>query len=264
MKHYVIGDVHGCGEELRALIGKIGPKSADKIILVGDVFDRARHGHLVYDLIRTYDMDVLLGNHELKMLNYLEGRRSWVPPHYTWALNNLYDHSISMGLIHGFLKALPLIKQYAAHEGAGGFLVAHAGVNPADPACEDLSYNVYGKLKADAPMPRPAPGDGQKYWWDDYTGPKTVYYGHLVTHDNLPRFRKILDEPLDRVVSVGLDTAVCHGGPLTAICVETGEVFQHRSGVDWYASLRDEFTTYGPPVIHPDIVGYRDELLCSH
>ena len=38
--HYIIGDVHGCLDELKALLDRVRPDSGDSIILVGDLIGR--------------------------------------------------------------------------------------------------------------------------------------------------------------------------------------------------------------------------------
>src|ERR1035437_4050249 len=104
---YILGDLHGCGLELQELIKKINPKPEDKIILAGDLFDRGMHGHIVWDLIHTYKMDCVVGNHERKMVGFLTRNkdigRSSLPPHYIWALKNLYMHGVSKDKVKNFI-----------------------------------------------------------------------------------------------------------------------------------------------------------------
>lgn len=233
MKHFVFSDIHGSGVELQHLLQKISPASDDQLVFVGDALDRAVHGHLVWDVIHKHNVIVLMGNHEYKMLSFLQGKRDFLPLHYFWCFNNLIEHGVDIVEFVDFLKNLPLLKLFN-NEGKQ-FIVTHAGVDINNPTVENLSWNVYGHLSPDKKMPRPRPGDVEKYWWDDYKGSIPVYYGHLVTHDNLPRIRY---DDFGNVNSVGIDTATCHGGPLTAICPETNEVFQYRSGKDHYGPLK--------------------------
>lgn len=248
MKHYVIGDVHGAGLELDALLCKISPTTDDQVILVGDVFDRGEYGHEVWRIIEQTKAIVFLGNHERKMHQFLTGQRDSLPYHYYWAINNLLQHGVELQQLVDFLGTLPLVKQF---EAGTPFIVAHAGVIVDDPLREDISMNVYGNLRE--PMPRPSPGDPKKYWWDDYAGDVPVYYGHLVSHDGLPRIRR---SPSGKINSAGLDTAVVHGGNITAACPETLEFFQHKSGVDYFGVLKSVFAMQ-PPILHSDVVAYR-------
>lgn len=254
--NYVIGDVHGAGNELRSLVAKINPTATDKIILVGDVFDRGKHGHIVWEMIQEYNMDVFMGNHELKMLQFLKGSRQWLPNHYYWAINNLFNHGVDPEKLTNFLESLPTIRRYFDDFGVP-FLVAHAGVDPNAPNTKNVSYNIYGNCPDNTPMPRPHDRDGKVYWWNLYLGETRVYYGHLVTPDGLPRYHYA---PSGLMNSCGLDTAAVHGGPLTAVQVESNHepavgIIQYQSGIAWHADLKEEFKTQ-PPSLLPEIWDY--------
>lgn len=42
MKKIIIGDVHGCDKALRALLERLRQGEEDRLILLGDLFDRER------------------------------------------------------------------------------------------------------------------------------------------------------------------------------------------------------------------------------
>ena len=78
MKGYdVIGDVHGCYDELCELLDKIGQSSERKLIFVGDLIDRGSKQKecvaLVRELVEQHRALCIMGNHEynaiLKRLN---------------------------------------------------------------------------------------------------------------------------------------------------------------------------------------------------
>lgn len=251
MRTYIFGDLHGSGIELTHLLQKISPASDDRLVFVGDVFDRATHGHIVWDIIHKYKVTVLMGNHEYKILSFLQGKRDYLPPHYCWCLNNLINHGVSVDELIRFLQGLPILKVFDK------FIVAHAGINIDSPTVEDISWNVYGNLKCDKKVPIPNPKDKKKYWWDDYKTSIPVYYGHFVTYNNVPR---IGCDNNGVINSIGLDTAVCHGGPLTAVCPETNEFFQYKSGVDYYGPLKKSLKSQ-PIVLEPYIINAKQRYL---
>lgn len=94
MNHYhgpfdIIGDVHGCAEELQSLLNLLSyaPDEAQvwrhplgrRAVFVGDLVDR---GPRVVDVLRlVMDMTTagcalcVMGNHEFKLLRYLRGRK---------------------------------------------------------------------------------------------------------------------------------------------------------------------------------------------
>ncbi len=222
--HYVVGDVHGAGAELVALLEKVKfLLGRDHLCLVGDVFDRGLRPGLVWDAIHALNPIMLEGNHERKMRNFLIGKIPDVPTHYHFALQLLEQHGVTRPALLTFLNSLPLVVEF------GGIIVAHAGVNLTDPLRPDADANIYGHLRADEPSSMPPKADGKAYWFDQYEGDRLVIYGHLVSKDGLVRVRRN---------SIGIDTAACHGGPLTAYCVETGEIIQYQSGHNQWIEVK--------------------------
>lgn len=246
MKTYIIGDVHGCSQELDGLLQKMSPTSDDQIILVGDDFDRGMGAAGVWDLIHNHRMIVLCGNHEIKMMQWMQGRREWLPKNYYFALNLLMDHGVTPLELLSWLEGLPLL---FLPQNAPECIVTHAAVNPVDPLAESVSWNVYGTSPDRVPLKA---GEKQTYFWDIYTGEKLVVYGHLVCPDNLPRIRRGLD---GRVNSVGLDTAACHGGPLTGISVEDFRFYSYQSGVDWNTEL-GKITQGKVSAVRPELMAF--------
>ena len=71
MRTIIIGDIHGCSGALRLLLAKIMPdEKADRLILLGDLFDRGPDSWGVFQVVRELadkfgDRFVLLrGNHD--------------------------------------------------------------------------------------------------------------------------------------------------------------------------------------------------------
>jgi len=65
-----VGDVHGCADELARLLDKAKPK---RVILLGDLFTRGPDARGVWKLIRRWDAEAVLGNHDDAVL------RRWKP-----------------------------------------------------------------------------------------------------------------------------------------------------------------------------------------
>ena len=70
MRTIIIGDIHGCNTELRALLEKVEPGDSDRLILLGDLFDRGGESREVFGTVRHLAEEfgerfvLLRGNHE--------------------------------------------------------------------------------------------------------------------------------------------------------------------------------------------------------
>ena len=65
-----IGDIHGCHAEFAELLERLAPTKDDQLILLGDLVNRGPDSTKVIDLARAANAISLLGNHELRLLNY--------------------------------------------------------------------------------------------------------------------------------------------------------------------------------------------------
>lgn len=231
MKHYIIGDVHGCGRELEGLLDEIQPRKDDKIISVGDILDRGLHCYRSFELL--YSHEVLMGNHEHKLLKYLKGERQWIPPHYIYALNQIIDSGVSVQSLQTWLEKRPLM--YSTPD----FLVVHGGIYLDNPTKENADINCFYKkgknYLSDGTLIFP-----NDYWWDVYAGEKLVIYGHLSDRSLKPRIRKN---------SIGIDTAAVHGNDLTAYCPEEDKFYTYSSGINWAAKLKSHLLNNNRDVV---------------
>ena len=71
-KTYAIGDIHGCNQQLIALLSALNIQPDDTLIFLGDVIDRGADSKGVLDTIMQYQMlcraILIKGNHEEMML----------------------------------------------------------------------------------------------------------------------------------------------------------------------------------------------------
>ena len=79
MSRYVIGDIHGCVEELRRLIEALPLGGGDSVVFLGDYIDRGPDSAAVVaylislqdQLVDGIEWVFLKGNHEDMFLSYL-------------------------------------------------------------------------------------------------------------------------------------------------------------------------------------------------
>ena len=76
MNHLVIGDIHGCGSELRSLLNVVEAEyhsTATRIILIGDLLTKGPSPEGVVDEINRmrqqgWQIELICGNHEIRLL----------------------------------------------------------------------------------------------------------------------------------------------------------------------------------------------------
>ena len=213
-----IGDIHGCHQEFAELLERLELTKDDRLILVGDLVNRGPDSCKVIDLARQHRAISLLGNHELRLLNYRKEKtpganisRDTDADTYQklraedWAyleamLLTYYDEELNTVFVHGgFLPNEPWQRQ------------------PASVITRIQSINKEGRpcKRADAPDAPP--------WADLWNGPPFVVYGHT------PR-----PEVYKLKWSAGIDTACCMGGALTAYILPEKRFVQVKARRRYY------------------------------
>ena len=204
----VIGDIHGCYDELRALLERVRPGADDRIIAVGDLIVKGERNREVLDLFMSdARFSSVLGNHDRAILRYWRGKKKKLSQQQEACRLELEDGGHER--YEAYLASLPLML-----EAPGGHLIVHAGLRPgialADQSAKDLTNlrTLEGKPKS----PKGTP------WYEVYDGPQTVLFGHWPA-------------PLVRrgPRAIGLDTGCVYGYELTAYVVETGEFVQVKA-----------------------------------
>jgi predicted phosphodiesterase len=214
-----IGDIHGCHQEFAELLEQLALTKDDRLILVGDLVNRGPDSCKVIDLARQYRAISLLGNHELRLLDY---RKNKTP---IAAISRETDADTFQKLRPSdwdYLAAMPL----TYFEAELNTVYVHGGFMPNEPwqsqsaevVIRIQSINAFGRpcKRADAPD---AP-----VWADLWTGPPFVVYGHT------PR-----PEIYKRKWSVGIDTACVMGGQLTAYILPEKRFVQVKARRRYYS-----------------------------
>lgn len=84
MATYVMSDIHGIYEKYKRMLQKINFSDSDKLIIIGDVIDRGPDGiRILQDMIKRENVEIIVGNHELMMLDALELKDN-IPPGIDW------------------------------------------------------------------------------------------------------------------------------------------------------------------------------------
>jgi polynucleotide kinase-phosphatase len=221
----VIGDVHGCIDELLTLLGRLGyalawqpdahgvpgvvarPSAGRKAVFVGDLGDRGPDTvavlRLVMEMVRAGSALCVLGNHDDKLLRKLHGREVRVSQGLAETLTQLDREPPEFRAeVRRFLDGLPT--HYLLD--GGRLVVAHAGLR------EDLQGRVGGRVRAFA-LFGDTTGEKDEYglpvrrdWAAEYHGHAAVIYGHTPVAEALWVNR-----------TLNIDTGCAFGGKLTAL-----------------------------------------------
>jgi serine/threonine protein phosphatase 1 len=214
-RHIIIGDIHGCADELFALLEACDRGPEDEVVSVGDLIDRGPDPEAV---IRFFMDDpnsaAILGNHEDKHVRMrtgeLAGGRAQMLSQIQ--LGDFYDAALD------WFETLPLTLERAGH------FICHGGVIPGVPLDEQpRSALLRGKM----PWMKNIFDNSATPWWDRYDGDVPVIYGHS-TH---ARGVLIANN------TWGLDTGACHGHSLSALILPEGRVVSVPAGADHFGTL---------------------------
>lgn len=213
----VIGDVHGCGDELEALLGLLGyAPGADgvwchpegrKAVFVGDLVDRGPRIADVLKLVMAMEKAgaaiVVPGNHDMKLMRKLRGRNVEVTHGLRESLDQLAAESEAFQReVADFVD--DLVSHYVLDDGK--LVVAHAGMK------EEMQGRGSGKVR-DFALFGETTGETDEFglpvrynWAAEYRGQATVVYGHTPVPEA---------EWLNRTINI--DTGCVFGGKLTAL-----------------------------------------------
>ncbi|WP_237143927.1 metallophosphoesterase [Pontibacter pamirensis] len=219
---HIIGDVHGCFEELQALLQRLNyhvhfnelqqryeikPPGNYKALFVGDLVDRGPNSpevlRLVMDMIDAGQAYCVSGNHDNKLYRKLLGHNVQVRHglELTVAQMDRYDAAFHER-VKVFLGKLPhhiILDQ-------GRLVIAHAGL-------EERMHGQNSKGVRALCLYGPTTGAQDEHdlpvrldWAATYCGKAIVVYGHTPVH-----------EPIWRNNTINIDTGCVFGGSLSAL-----------------------------------------------
>jgi serine/threonine protein phosphatase 1 len=212
---FAIGDIHGCVDELTAMLSTIAPARGDTVVFVGDYIDR---GPAVRDVIEVLlelrrgpaDYVFLKGNHEDMMLSFLG-----LPGHYgeSFLFNGGAPTLESYGASECALalERIPadhvdFLKTLATSYLHPPYLFVHAGISPLlqleEQSVEDMLWIR------------------QEFIFNPHQLGATVVFGHT------PMRAVMVDLPY----KLGIDTGLVYGGKLTCVEFNEGVLYQVGRG----------------------------------
>ncbi len=237
----IVGDVHGCLDELLELLRALGysvemqdgqyaaqPPEGRKLIFVGDLVDRGPQTpevlRLVSSLVQSGHAFCVPGNHDVKLVKALRGRDVKLTHGLADSMRQLEKESPEFRQeMAKFLDGL--ISHYVFDDGK--LVVAHAGLK------ESMQGRGSGAVREFALFGETT-GETDEFglpvrynWAADYRGKALVVYGHT------PQ-----PEPLWLNNTVNIDTGCVFGGSLTALRYPEKEIVSIRAHATYYESKR--------------------------
>jgi protein phosphatase len=221
----IIGDIHGCFDELLDLLAKLGysiemqpdgngapsysatPPEGRKVIFLGDLVDRGPKTpevlKLAMNMTEAGTAWCVPGNHDIKLMRKLRGKDVQITHGLAESLQQLEKETPEFGKrVSEFLDSL--VSHYVLHDGK--LVVAHAGMK------EEMQGRGSGKVR-DFAMYGETTGETDEFglpvrynWAAEYRGKAMVVYGHTPVPNS---------DWLNRTINI--DNGCVFGGRLTAL-----------------------------------------------
>jgi predicted MPP superfamily phosphohydrolase len=227
MQHFVLGDIHGCGDEFMALLESIDRFQSPvdtHLVLIGDLLAKGPRPELV---VREIDrrrrlgtrITLICGNHELRHRHAIDRLEAYtlleeLPRVERETIRILMETGTLEDANRLVLEASKTISITNAHA-CGLWTAVHAGIEPVL-GLEETSDHLKIHIKARR---------GKIDWWDRYDGcDGLIIFGHKPLPEPMVR-RNDIDKP----IAVNIDTGCIYGGHLSAYHVESDSLLQVRS-----------------------------------
>jgi len=244
----IIGDVHGCFDELTALLEQLGyavdgdavtPPVGRKVVFLGDLVDRGpkipQVLHLVMQMVEQHTALCVPGNHDMKLMRKLKGRDVQITHGLAESLAQLEGESAEFkSQVAKFLD--DLVSHYVLD--AGKLVVAHAGMK------EEMQGRGSGKVREFALFGETT-GETDEYglpvrynWAAEYRGKAMVVYGHTPV---------VEPEWLNRTINI--DTGCVFGGKLSAFRYPEKELVSAPAQQVYYQPAKP----FLPPEVLPGV-----------
>ena len=206
MRTLFIGDVHGCAQELDALLEECSWRPGERVVLVGDLVAKGPDSAGVVRRARELGALAVRGNHDAHVLRWRSGEMPGgkrLKPEHQHVLETLTEADWA------YLESLPLYRRFPELN----VLAVHGGVVPGVPLEAQREEDLLN-LRSITPEGEPSKRvEGGAPWASHWRGPELVIFGH-------DALRGLQRHPH----ALGLDTGCVYGGRLTAYALPEGRL----------------------------------------
>lgn len=216
----VVGDVHGCLDELLALLGElgygvskrgkewaVGPPRGRTLVFVGDLVDRGPSApgvlRLAMSMVRAGTALCIAGNRDVELARALRGRAVKMTRGMKLTIKQLAAEPTEF-----CIEVMRFLRKRPSHLmlDDGRLVIAHAGLKEEMQGRTSTAARMFA-LHGESTVKMDAPGFAARdNWARDYRGKALVVHGHTP-----------VSEPLWLNNTVDIDTGCVYGGHLTAL-----------------------------------------------
>lgn len=192
----IIGDVHGCIEELNLLLKKVNfSQDQDELYFTGDLINRGPDSLAVYQRFKEIKGKAVIGNHEY------------------WALKRMSEPQVSGEKVDrlremmgsAYSRFMADIRQWPAYIETDQFILVHAGCIPTQPLAGSDPF-LLTTIRTWDGVGKDLNNDRNPPWFDLYKEEKLIVFGHWAKLEGVIRKNVI-----------GLDTGCVYGKKLSAL-----------------------------------------------
>jgi len=241
----IIGDIHGCADELQALLVALGysvtwtesngsraptvtAPEGRKVVFVGDLVDRGPNSpdvlRIAMQMVEASTAYAVMGNHDRKLVRWLDGRNVQTTHGLQRSIEQLTAESAEFrGRAREFLDGL---RSHYWLDG-GRLAVAHAGLK------EEMIGRGSGAVREFA-LYGDTTGERDEYglpvrrdWAAEYRGRTALVYGHVASTEA---------QWVNNTICI--DTGCVYGGKLTALRWPEKELVSVPAAKTYYESER--------------------------
>jgi len=263
-KFDIIGDIHGCAEELENLLGMLGygvdwveregerlpcvtPPEGRKVVFVGDLVDRGPRTpdvlRIAMHMVEAGSAYAVMGNHDRKLMRWLDGRDVQITHGLKQSIDEFASESDAFRQ-----RAKTFLDAMRSHYwlDGGKLAVAHAGLK------EEMIGRGSGAVREFALFGDTA-GETDEFglpvrrdWAAEYRGKPSVVYGHVATAEA---------QWVNNTICI--DTGCVYGGKLTALRWPERELISVPAAKVYYEPMRP----LAPPLEERTAQAAADDIL---
>ncbi len=206
----VIGDIHGCYDQLMNLLSQCNYKESDLVVLTGDLIDRGPKPVEVLEwCLNNNNVRCVQGNHDNKLMRLMKGNDVKLTNGLQFTSNKIDQLSQkAKDKILTMIQAMPNIIRILDINNKPTYVV-HAGIDGRIPITKQSIQNT---LYMRGINPKDYIDISYGIWHETISGEYNVLCGHIVS-DNI--------NPKESIYC--LDGGCCNGGVLRALVIENGK-----------------------------------------